>query len=154
MEIGGYNLGAVSGVEFLERTFGTHCMLPSQLSSARQIEPEFKLLLALLEDALRSILRNCTATKGRRWRQAREDWHWLMRDGGAPCGSEFICEIFNIDVEALRKRVKEIVAQETGAVVELTRRAPTIVSSPIHLKNKRIRGRSHIKRLGNALQVA
>lgn len=148
----GYNLGAESSVEFLERKFGTHCMLPSQLSSPHQLPAEYKLLLALLEDALRSIINNCGETKGRRWRQAREDWNWLMRDGGTACSSDVICDLFSINVQALRERVKVVVAEETK--VDLTRRAPTIVASPIRMKNKRIRGRSRLTRLGNALQVA
>ena len=75
----------------------------------RRAEPasgERRLLLAVLEDGIRTLLKNARATHGRGLNLRREAFGWLVTDDRADVFSfENICETLGIDAERLRSRV-------------------------------------------------
>ena len=75
----------------------------------RRAEPasgERRLLLAVLEDGIRTLLKNARATHGRGLNLRREALGWLVTDDRADVFSfENICETLGIDAERLRSRV-------------------------------------------------
>src|SRR5438552_17329665 len=75
----------------------------------RRAEPacgERRLLLAVLEDGIRTFLKNARATHGRALNLRREAYTWLVTDDrGDVFGFENICEALGIDASRLRQRV-------------------------------------------------
>ena len=75
----------------------------------RRAEPacgERRLLLAVLEDGIRTFLKNARATHGRAFNLRREALTWLTTDESRDVfGFENICEALGIDAERLRQRV-------------------------------------------------
>lgn len=67
---------------------------------------ERRLLLAVLEDGIRTFLKYAQATYGRGLNLRRETLGWLMSgDGRDVFGFENICEVLGINAERLRRRV-------------------------------------------------
>jgi hypothetical protein len=75
----------------------------------RRAEPacgERRLLLAVLEDGIRTLLKNARATHGRALNLRREAVTWLTtNDRGDVFAFENICEALGIDAPRLRQRV-------------------------------------------------
>src|ERR1051325_5872412 len=75
----------------------------------RRAEPasgERRLLLAVLEDGIRTLLKNARATHGRALNLRREAYTWLATDDrGDVFAFENICESLGIDASRLRQRV-------------------------------------------------
>jgi hypothetical protein len=75
----------------------------------RRAEPasgERRLLLAVLEDGIRTLLKNARATHGRGLNLRREALSWLLTDDRSDVFSfESICETLGIDPARLRSRV-------------------------------------------------
>ena len=75
----------------------------------RRAEPacgERRLLLAVLEDGIRTFLKNARATHGRALNLRREAYTWLVTDDrGDVFAFENICEALGIDASRLRQRV-------------------------------------------------
>jgi hypothetical protein len=75
----------------------------------RRAEPacgERRLLLAVLEDGIRTFLKNASATHGRAFNLRREAYTWLSTDDRSDVFSfEHICEALGIDPGRLRQRV-------------------------------------------------
>jgi hypothetical protein len=75
----------------------------------RRAEPasgERRLLLAVLEDGIRTLLKNARATHGRGFNLRREAYTWLDSDDRTDVFSfESICETLGIDADRLRSRV-------------------------------------------------
>ena len=75
----------------------------------KRVEPasgERRLLLAVLEDGIRTLLKNARATRGRGLNLRREALGWLMiPDRTQVFGFESICETLGIDAARLRERV-------------------------------------------------
>lgn len=75
----------------------------------RRAEPasgERRLLLAVLEDGIRTLLKNARATHGRGFNLRREAVTWLDSDDRSDVFSfESICETLGIDADRLRSRV-------------------------------------------------
>jgi len=75
----------------------------------RRAEPacgERRLLLAVLEDGIRTFLKNARATHGRALNLRREAYTWLITDDrGDVFAFENICEALGIDASRLRQRV-------------------------------------------------
>jgi hypothetical protein len=75
----------------------------------RRAEPacgERRLLLAVLEDGIRTLLKHARATHGRAMNLRREALCWLTADDQADVFAfERICEALGIDAERLRHRV-------------------------------------------------
>lgn len=75
----------------------------------RRAEPaagERRLLLAVLEDGIRTLLKNARATHGRAFNLRREALTWLMSGERTDVFAfESICEALGIDPDRLRLRV-------------------------------------------------
>src|SRR5439155_9831575 len=75
----------------------------------RRAEPacgERRLLLAVLEDGIRTLLKNARATHGRALNLRREAFSWLTTDDRSDVFAfENICEALGIDAPRLRQRV-------------------------------------------------
>src|SRR5213593_659277 len=75
----------------------------------RRAEPacgERRLLLAVLEDGIRTLLKNARATHGRAFNLRREALIWLTTDDRSDVFAfENICEALGIDASRLRQRV-------------------------------------------------
>ena len=75
----------------------------------RRAEPacgERRLLLAVLEDGIRTFLKNARATQGRAFNLRREALTWLTTDDRSDVFAfENICEALGIDASRLRQRV-------------------------------------------------
>ena len=82
----------------------------------RRAEPacgERRLLLAVLEDGIRTFLKNARATHGRALNLRREAFTWLMTDDRSDVFAfENICEALGIDAARLRQRVITEAANE------------------------------------------
>ncbi|HYL59311.1 MAG TPA: hypothetical protein VEU51_10595 [Candidatus Acidoferrales bacterium] len=78
------------------------------------IEGESKLLIAVLEDAIRLYLRNMNATSGERRREFVEVSGWFDAPGGPLAKSpsvfsfESLCAALDIDAARLRERLREL----------------------------------------------
>jgi len=82
----------------------------------RRAEPasgERRLLLAVLEDGIRTFLKNARATHGRASNLRREALSWLVTGDRADVFAfENICEALGIDAQRLRQRVMAEAAHE------------------------------------------
>jgi len=87
----------------------------------RRAEPacgERRLLLAVLEDGIRTLLKNARATHGRALNLRREAFSWLTTDDRSDVFAfENICEALGIDAPRLRQRVLDEAAHEPSHVV-------------------------------------
>lgn len=76
---------------------------------------ERRLLLAVLEDGIRTALKHAAATRGRGLRLHREALRWLTSDEPAdPFAFVRICEALDIDAARLRARVVAAVRGATS----------------------------------------
>jgi hypothetical protein len=75
----------------------------------RRAEPacgERRLLLAVLEDGIRTLLKHARATHGRAMNLRREAFSWLTAgDRSDVFAFDSICEVLGIDADRLRHRV-------------------------------------------------
>lgn len=104
------------------------------------IRPVKRLMLAVLEDALRSFQNNATATAGPRRRLFVEAEEWLCGGGGeGPFSFETVCETLGIEPEFLRKGLLEWRSQQLagGARRRLARRSPVVRSGRISAPSSR-----------------
>jgi hypothetical protein len=73
---------------------------------AMPADAERRLLLAVLEDGIRTLIKHAHATRGRAATLRREALTWLLSDANSdPFAFERICEALGIDSERLRGRV-------------------------------------------------
>src|SRR5713226_3550326 len=82
-------------------------LTPAQYYDERRddsaIRPVKRLMLAVLEDALRCFQNNATATAGRRKRLFMEAEEWLCGNGGeGPFSFETVCETLGVEPKFLR----------------------------------------------------
>jgi hypothetical protein len=83
-------------------------VLPIQYYSTHEVSPHYRLLLAVLEDAIRCFQRNCDARTGRRRILFREAKEWLFGfDATAFMSCPTVCESLGIDPLMLRRRLRE-----------------------------------------------
>ena len=98
---GGYMLGDLSGIDG-----DVGVRYESVYRRAEPASGERRLLLAVLEDGIRTFLKYAHATRGRAFNLRREALHWLMVRGQADVFAfESICESLGIDAGRLRLRV-------------------------------------------------
>jgi len=93
-------------------------ILPEQLrvSSVDLLQPERRLLLAVLEDAIVVLVRYAGCTTGRPVAQVREIETWLEdRDASALYSFENICSVLDFDPNAVRAGLRRLVAQPRTA---------------------------------------
>jgi hypothetical protein len=121
---------------------------PEQFYDSRkddsEIRPVKKLMMAILEDALRCFQNNCDARSGSRKRLFQEAEHWLCGEGGdGPFSFDMVCETLGIEPTFLRGGLKEWRRQqlEGTAVRKLARRSPVVrsgrISAPVRRQSRR-----------------
>ena len=123
-------------------------LTPEQFYDSRRddsaIRPVKKLMMAILEDALRCFQNNADAKGGARKRLFQEAETWLCGEGGeGPFSFETVCETLNIEPQFLRKGLKEWRSQQLAGIStrRLARRSPVVrsgrISAPSRRDNKR-----------------
>lgn len=102
----------------VERPWEFACVLPTQLTSpsGRGRSPEVRLAAAVLEDAFYCVTRN----DGARSRTQRQDFiearNWFFdtsRQG--PFAFENVCDVLALDADAVRQRLRRVVAWNAPA---------------------------------------
>ena len=91
-----------------DNVLASEVLMPSQYYAARATTPYHRLLLAILEDAIRCFQNNLDAKTIRRRRLFRETEYWLFetKDAGfMSCPT--VCESLGISAVALRRSLRE-----------------------------------------------
>ena len=109
--------GASAQVEIV---FAPEVILPSQFFSsppASTERPEKRLMLAVLQDAVATLLKHAgTARCGQR-RLTREAEQWIdARNSDWPFSFENICDVLNLDAAALREGLRRVIARPAPVV--------------------------------------
>ncbi len=84
-------------------------LLPTQLPaySGTEHRPALELVAAMLEDALRCVLRNADARRGPKRRQFVEACNWFLDDRREwPFAFVNVCELLGIDATAVRQTLR------------------------------------------------
>lgn len=132
----------------LGNLFVPDVITPEQFYDTRRddsaLRPVKKLMIAILEDALRCFQNNCDAKTGARRRLFQEAEQWLCGEGGdGPFSFEMVCETLGIEPNFLRSGLREWRRQqiEGNATRRLARRSPVVrtgrISAPARRQGKR-----------------
>ncbi len=106
-------------------------LLPTQVavSSGTEHRPALELVAAMLEDALRCVLRNVDARRGPKRRQFVEACNWFLDDRREwPFAFVNVCELLGIDAAAVRQTLRPFLAIPDGRQVSEARLAEPIES--------------------------
>ncbi|HVC44547.1 MAG TPA: hypothetical protein VND20_06980 [Candidatus Binataceae bacterium] len=119
-------------------------LTPEQYYDSRRddsaIAPVKRLMMAVLEDALRCFQNNADAKNGPRKRLFAEAEQWLCGDeGDGPFSFETVCETLNIEPGFLRSGLKEWRDQQLAGISirRLARRSPVVRSGRISAPTRR-----------------
>jgi hypothetical protein len=123
-------------------------LTPEQFYDSRKddsaIRPVKKLMMAILEDALRCFQNNADVKVGTRKRLFNEAEQWLCGEGGeGPFSFETVCETLGIEPQFLRKGLREWRVQQLAGISahRLARRSPVVrsgrISAPARRDGKR-----------------
>jgi hypothetical protein len=99
-------------------------MLPSQffelVGSARNFSSEQRLLLAVLTDAI-NVLRVSRVSPNRLHRESFDEAScWIFEDGlSSPLSFDHVCDALGVDAERLRRRLSEMVSDQSGGQLRL-----------------------------------
>ena len=132
----------------LGNLFVPDVLTPEQYYDSRkddsEMRPVKKLMMAILEDALRVFQNNCDAKSGSRKRLFQEAEQWLCGEGGeGPFSFEMVCETLGIEPGFLRSGLKEWRRQQLEGISirRLARRSPVVrtgrISTPARRNGKR-----------------
>lgn len=117
---------------------------PEQYYDSRRddsaIAPVKRLMMAVLEDALRCFQNNSDAKSGPRKRLFTEAEQWLCgEDGDGPFSFETVCETLGIEPGFLRAGLREWRGQQLAGVSarRLARRSPVVRSGKISAPTRR-----------------
>jgi len=117
---------------------------PEQFYDARHddsaIAPVKRLMMAVLEDALRCFQNNSNARNGPRKRLFAEAEQWLCGEtGDGPFSFDTVCETLGIEPEFLRGGLRQWRAQQLAGVSprRLARRSPVVRSGKISPNSRR-----------------
>ena len=117
---------------------------PEQYYDSRRddsaMAPVKRLMMAVLEDALRCFQNNGDAKSGPRKRLFVDAEQWLCGEvGDGPFSFETVCETLGIEPGFLRNGLKEWRAQQLAGVTtrRLARRSPVVRSGKISAPNRR-----------------
>jgi hypothetical protein len=107
----------------VDAIFAPEVLLPSQFFSARPAGaecPEQRLMLAVLQDAVSTLLKHGNRGRGRSRRLAREAQQWIQaRNHEWPFSFENICAVLNLDAEALRQGLSNLTGAASARLVAL-----------------------------------
>jgi len=119
---------------------------PEQYYDSRRddstIAPVKRLMMAVLEDALRCFQNNADAKSGPRRRLFTEAEQWLCGESGdGPFSFETVCETLGIEPGFLRSGLREWRSQQLAGVStrRLARRSPVVRSGKISAPTRRNR---------------
>src|SRR6202035_4615867 len=128
----------------LGNLFVPDVLTPEQFYDSRRddsrIAPVKRLMMAVLEDALRCFQNNADAKSGQRKRLFAEAEHWLCGEGGdGPFSFEIVCETLGIEPQFLRSGLKEWRSQQLAGISSrrLARRSPVVRSGKISAPTRR-----------------
>jgi hypothetical protein len=117
---------------------------PEQFYDTRRddsaMAPVKRLMMAVLEDALRCFQNNSDAKSGPRKRLFAEAEQWLCGEGNdGPFSFETVCETLGIEPEFLRGGLREWRNQQLAGVSarRLARRSPVVRSGKISANSRR-----------------
>jgi hypothetical protein len=117
---------------------------PQQYYDSRRddsaIAPVKRLMMAILEDALRCFQNNSDARSGPRKRLFAEAEQWLCADKGTgPFSFETVCETLGIEPQFLRSGLRDWRNQQLAGIPSrrLARRSPVVRSGKISAQTKR-----------------
>lgn len=117
---------------------------PQQYYDARRddsaVAPVKRLMMAILEDALRCFQNNADAPSGPRKRLFNEAEQWLCADkGDGPFSFETVCETLGIEPQYLRSGLRDWRNQQLAGVSarRLARRSPVVRSGKITAQTRR-----------------
>src|SRR5258708_427661 len=109
------NFDAADGAPRLEKAIDAGILMPAQYADLvrrnHTLEGELKLLMAVLEDAIRCYLRNVDAKEGERRREFIEVRNWFESGFGGRAGIfgfENLCEALGIEPRRLLSRLRII----------------------------------------------
>ena len=85
-----------------------HVILPSQYFESRaRLTPEHRLRMAVLDDAIQCVHKYRFATNAQGQRRFHEVMRWLLSDETDwPYSFEGICEVLDLDANAVRRRLR------------------------------------------------
>jgi hypothetical protein len=128
----------------LESIFVPDVITPGQYYDSRRddsaIAPVKRLMMAVLEDALRCFQNNSDAKSGPRKRLFTDAEQWLCgEDGDGPFSFETVCETLGIEPGFLRGGLREWRGQQLAGVSarRLARRSPVVRSGKISAPTRR-----------------
>jgi transposase-like protein len=128
----------------LSSIFVPEVLTPEQYYDTRRatsaIAPVKRLMMAVLEDALRCFQNHADAKKGSRKRLFNEAEQWLCgEEGDGPFSFESVCETLGIEPSFLRSGLKEWRHQQLAGIstARLVRRSPVIPGARIKSSNSR-----------------
>ena len=117
---------------------------PEQFYDARHddsaIAPVKRLMMAVLEDALRCFQNNSSATNGSRKRLFVEAEQWLCDEtGDGPFSFDTVCETLGIEPDFLRGGLRQWREQQLAGVSarRLARRSPVVRMGKISANDRR-----------------
>lgn len=117
---------------------------PEQFYDSRRDDgsgaPVKRLMMAVLEDALRCFQNNADARTGPRKRLFAEAEQWLCSDNGeGPFSFETVCDTLGIEPQFLRSGLREWRNQQIAGVSarRLARRSPVVRSGKISATTRR-----------------
>ena len=124
-------------------------LTPAQYYDERRddgaMRPLKRLMLAVLEDALRCFQNNAAATGGRRKRLFMEAEEWLCGTGGeGPFSFDTVCETLGVEPQFLRRGLLEWRAQQLAGIMRrpLARRSPVVrngrISAPVRRRRRKL----------------
>ena len=133
----------------LGNLFVPDVLTPEQFYYSRRddstIRPVKKLMMAILEDALRCFQNNSDAKGGPRKRLFSEAEQWLIGEGGeGPFSFETVCETLGIEPQFLRRGLRDWRTQQLAGVStrRLARRSPVVRSGRISAPARRVAKRT------------
>lgn len=119
-------------------------LTPEQFYDTRRddssVRPVKRLMMAILEDALRCFQNNADATGGVRKRLFQDAEQWLCGPGGeGPFSFRMVCETLGIEPEYLRSGLKEWRRQQLEGLstCRLARRSPVVRTGRISAPTRR-----------------
>ena len=126
-------------------------LTPEQFYDSRRddstIRPVKKLMMAILEDALRCFQNNADAKGGPRKRLFSEAEQWLIGEGGeGPFSFETVCETLGIEPQFLRRGLRDWRTQQLAGIS--SRRLPIRIRSTPALKTPHCSARPTAERTG------
>jgi len=93
--------------------FGVEAILPIQFWGAGQKsdrgQPERRLMLAVLQDALLTLVVHAKQTSGKSRQTVQDTWRWFASDSRShPFAFGAICDVLGLDVGYLRSAVRRL----------------------------------------------